>query len=110
MPPKEDELPDGLCSLQSRRPQESATAPTYRLSRRERQILCLLREEMPNKRIALRLNVSVETVKWHLKNLYGKLHVKDRYHAVHRARMLGIEGLSLDAGVDRLPPRQGVPI
>lgn len=98
----DEELPGSLSGLQSGKPQESGAAPMDRLSRREHQILCLLSEGMPNKRIALRLNVSVETVKWHLKNLYGKLRVTDRYHAVQRARTLGIEGLSQGVVLDKL--------
>lgn len=72
------------------------------LSRREREILGLLSEGMPNKRIALCLNVSVETVKWHLKNLYGKLQVTDRYNAAQRGRRLGVCGVS--AGAAQVTP------
>jgi ATP/maltotriose-dependent transcriptional regulator MalT len=36
--------------------------------------------------IASSLNVSVNTVKWHLKNLYGKLGVSNRFGALTQAR------------------------
>lgn len=48
------------------------------LSEREREILHLLAQAMSNKKIARVLNVSAETVKWHLKNIYGKLGVGGR--------------------------------
>jgi len=58
------------------------------LSEREHEILELLAQGMPNKRIALVLNISVETVKWHLKSLYLKLEVSSRLHAVDKARAM----------------------
>lgn len=52
------------------------------LSERERDVLLLLMQAMPNKKIALALGVSIDTVKWHLKNIYGKLGVTSRDEAV----------------------------
>lgn len=60
------------------------------LTPKEHEVLCLLAKRLPNKRIAEALDVSGETVKWHLKNLFSKLNAASREHAVHRARMLGI--------------------
>lgn len=60
--------------------------PAYGLSARELDILDLLVQGMPNKRIALALNISAETVKWHLKKIFVKLSVSDRLHAVDKAR------------------------
>lgn len=60
------------------------------LTPKEYEVLCLLASRLPNKRIAEALDVSGETVKWHLKNLFSKLNAGSREHAVHRARMLGI--------------------
>jgi len=51
------------------------------LSEREREILNLLAQAMSNKKIATILNVSAETVKWHLKNIYAKLGVGGRGRA-----------------------------
>lgn len=48
------------------------------LSGREREILQLLAQAMSNKKIAMILNVSAETVKWHLRNIYAKLGVGSR--------------------------------
>jgi LuxR family maltose regulon positive regulatory protein len=36
------------------------------------------------------MNISDETVKWHLKNLFSKLSAGTRRHAVDRARMMGL--------------------
>ncbi|SPA23081.1 Transcriptional regulator, LuxR-family (fragment) [Cupriavidus taiwanensis] len=58
------------------------------LSEREREILELLAQAMSNKKIARVLNVSAETVKWHLKNIYAKLGVAGRGGAAARLRDL----------------------
>ena len=60
------------------------------LTPKEREILDLLARGLSNKQIALTMNVSEETVKWHLKNLFGKLNAGTRDHLVNRARMLGL--------------------
>lgn len=60
------------------------------LTPKEREILELLARGLSNKQIALTMNVSEETVKWHLKNLFGKLNAGGRDHLVNRARMLGL--------------------
>ncbi|CAM2171401.1 LuxR family transcriptional regulator, maltose regulon positive regulatory protein [Paraburkholderia sacchari] len=52
------------------------------LSERETEIVRLLVHAIPNKRIARALSISPETVKWHLKNIYGKLRVSSRDEAV----------------------------
>ncbi|MNZ72883.1 HTH-type transcriptional regulator MalT [compost metagenome] len=73
-----------------------ATAPTRArragaddtspLTRREQDILALLEQPISNKRIAMALNLSLDTVKWNLKNIYAKLGVTSRYEAVVAAR------------------------
>ncbi len=60
------------------------------LSPKEREVLQLLAGNMSNKQIALAMGVSDETVKWHLKNLFGKLNAGTRKHLLDRARMMGI--------------------
>ncbi|MDM0025530.1 LuxR C-terminal-related transcriptional regulator [Variovorax saccharolyticus] len=57
-------------------------APVEALSDRERDVLALLAQAMPNKKIAAALGLSIDTVKWHLKNIYGKLGVSGRDEAV----------------------------
>lgn len=56
------------------------------LTRREWEILSLLEQSMSNKRIALALGISLETVKWNLKNIFVKLGVSNRYDAIVLAR------------------------
>jgi LuxR family maltose regulon positive regulatory protein len=60
------------------------------LTPKENQVLQLLAGGLPNKRIATELELSSETVKWHVKKLLAKLNAGSREHAVHRARMLGL--------------------
>nr|WP_180204258.1 LuxR C-terminal-related transcriptional regulator [Pseudomonas sp. SbOxS1]NYU04104.1 hypothetical protein [Pseudomonas sp. SbOxS1] len=45
---------------------------------------------MANKPVALTLNISLETVKWNLKNIYAKLGVSSHYDAVSWARKNGL--------------------
>ncbi|SAK92908.1 LuxR C-terminal-related transcriptional regulator [Caballeronia ptereochthonis] len=56
------------------------------LSERETEVVRLLSQALPNKKIARTLGLSPETVKWHLKNIYGKLGVSSRDEAVARVR------------------------
>lgn len=62
------------------------------LTPKEAEILGLLDASRSNKEIARSMEVSDETVKWHLKNLYSKLDAGTRRHAVDRARLLGLIG------------------
>lgn len=59
------------------------------LSARELAILQLLAEGQSNKQIGLRLDLSTDTIKSHLKSLYAKLSVDDRTHAVTVAARRG---------------------
>jgi DNA-binding NarL/FixJ family response regulator len=52
------------------------------LSPREEEILYLVSGGYHNKEIASRLNISLETVRVHLRNIYEKLHVHSRSEAV----------------------------
>jgi len=54
---------------------------TSDLSLREREVLELLAEGLPDKEIAARLNISMPTVRYHLKHIYDKLHVRSRTEA-----------------------------
>ena len=60
------------------------------LSGRELGVLGLLAGGHTNQEIALALCVSVNTVKTHLKNIYGKLGVHSRSEATARAKELGL--------------------
>ena len=59
-----------------------------RISPREVEVMELLAQGHSNQEIADRLFVSANTVKTHLKNLYGKLEVARRTQAVSKAREL----------------------
>jgi LuxR family maltose regulon positive regulatory protein len=60
------------------------------LSEREIEVLQLIAEGLTNPEIAARLYLSLNTVKVHTRNIYGKLGVNNRTSAVALARKLGI--------------------
>jgi DNA-binding NarL/FixJ family response regulator len=68
--------------------QESLTvaAEVEELSPREREILELLAAGFPNKQIADRLGLTDGTVRWHLRHVYNKLHVRSRTEAALKFR------------------------
>ena len=57
------------------------------LTRRELEILEQLSRGFSNKEIAQKLSISVDTTRWHLKQIYEKIHVRSRTEAV--AKFLG---------------------
>jgi len=57
------------------------TPAAENLSRREQEVLELLAQGASNKEIAEKLSISVETVTWHLRHIYSKLHVRSRTQA-----------------------------
>lgn len=67
----------------------AAAAPGEALTPRERDVLQLLAEGLPNKTIADRLAISEHTVKFHVNALMGKLGAQSRTEAVVRAVRLG---------------------
>jgi DNA-binding NarL/FixJ family response regulator len=58
-----------------------ARAPAAELSPREREVLALVGEGLPNKLIALRLGISERTVKTHLTSVFQRIGVTDRTQA-----------------------------
>lgn len=60
------------------------------LSQREHDVLTLVAQGLSNDQTARTLMLATETVKWHLKNIYGKLGVSSRTQAVHRARQINL--------------------
>ena len=58
-----------------------AEAEEQNLSRREQEVLELLSQGCANKEIADKLSISIETVTWHLRHIYTKLHVRSRTQA-----------------------------
>ena len=59
------------------------------LTGRERQVLQLTAEGLANKQIAASLDISENTVKFHLSSLYAKLGVTSRTEAVHTGARRG---------------------
>jgi DNA-binding NarL/FixJ family response regulator len=62
----------------------SAPPETSELSRREQEVLELLAQGFGNKEIAQSLSITSDTVRYHLKRIYEKLHVRSRTEAVAR--------------------------
>ena len=60
------------------------------LSDRELEVLQHLAQGLSNRAIADKLFVSLAAIKWHARNIYGKLDVSNRTQAVARARELGL--------------------
>ncbi len=65
---------------------QQPSAEAEKLSTREREILELIIAGLSNKEIASRLSVSVLTLRWHLKQIYKKLHVHSRVEVVLKFR------------------------
>ena len=64
--------------------------PIESLSQRENEILALLAENQSNRRIADELVLSINTIKWYVRQIYAKLGVSNRQQAVTQARELGL--------------------
>jgi len=75
----------GFASPDTRQPERVSA-----LTRREREILAMLAEGMPNKVIAARLRISEHTVKTHLEALFDKLGASTRAEAVARGVRQGL--------------------
>ncbi|MFD0380267.1 response regulator [Streptomyces sp. NPDC127112] len=60
------------------------------LTPREREVLALIGEGLPNRGIAERLFISEATVKTHINNLFAKAGIRDRADAVRRAIAAGL--------------------
>jgi len=57
---------------------------------REVEIMALVAAGMTNKRIALTLGITPETVKWNLKNIFARIRVSNRYDALTWTRRQGL--------------------
>jgi NarL family two-component system response regulator LiaR len=68
----------------------TAAADVAALTRRERQVLCLIAAGRSNKRIALELGIAEKTVKTHVGHVLAKLGVSDRTQAALVAIRAGL--------------------
>ncbi len=78
-------LLNGLARQSQRQP-----GPAESLTARERELLRLVAEGLPNKAIAQRLSVSENTVKYHMKNILQKLGAHNRAEAIAHALRAGL--------------------
>ena len=79
--------------------QRSANVPednVVTLTSREQEVLCLVSEGATNKEIAQELNVSIHTVKSHMRKILAKLHMDRRQEAVSYAKREGLIPTSLE--------------
>ena len=74
----------------SARPTPDDDLPQEALTPREVQVLELLAEGLPNKAIAARLDISDQTVKFHVSAICGKLGAANRTDAVRRGVRRGL--------------------
>lgn len=69
---------------------KSPGQPRRTLSRREHELMALLRERLTNKEIAARLNLSEQTVKNHVHRMLRKVGAPDRLAIVERYELEGL--------------------
>jgi DNA-binding NarL/FixJ family response regulator len=75
----------------SSRPMTPADEPLVeQLTPRERSVLALVADGLPNREIAHELDISEHTVKFHLASVFGKLGASSRTEAVRRGLQLGL--------------------
>jgi DNA-binding CsgD family transcriptional regulator/N-acetylneuraminic acid mutarotase len=74
------------------------SSDTPQISEREREILRLVATGATNQQIAYQLNISVNTVKVHLRNIFGKIGVTSRTEATLYAVRSGLVQISETAG------------
>ena len=73
--------------------EDGLSASPAELTPRELQVLALIAEGLPNKAVALRLDISEHTVKFHVNSILGKLGAQSRTEAVTRATRMGLISL-----------------
>jgi LuxR family maltose regulon positive regulatory protein len=74
----------------------AATSRKQMLSSKETDVAALLLRAYTNRQLAETLSMAPDTVKWHLKNIFGKLGVSSRTEAVLKLKEIG-----LDAATER---------
>lgn len=69
---------------------ENIASEQYILSQREKDVVRCIEEGLTYKEISTKLKISSHTVHTHIKNIYEKLHARDRGDALIKARKTGI--------------------
>ncbi|MFJ6699488.1 response regulator [Streptomyces sp. NPDC091272] len=78
-----------LATARATSPAPSQSLPSD-ITPREREVLTLIGQGLPNRAIAERLFISEATVKTHINNLFAKAGIRDRAEAVRRAIFAGL--------------------
>ncbi|MFG2115650.1 response regulator [Streptomyces sp. NPDC048718] len=84
------EVRDRLLATLRTKPPEPARPLPGDITPREREVLTLIGQGLPNRAIAEKLFISEATVKTHINNLFAKADIKDRADAVRRAIAAGL--------------------
>ena len=84
------EVQDRLLATVRTRPPTPGPALPADLTPREREVLTLIGQGLPNRAIAQQLFISEATVKTHINNLFAKADIRDRADAVRRALAAGL--------------------
>ncbi len=71
--------------IQSMQPKQTASENRYQLTLREKEILSSLSKGNSFKMIATELDISIDTVRTHIKRIYEKLQVHSQTEAVYKA-------------------------
>ena len=91
--------------------QPATRSGTPLLTEREREILGLVAEGHSNSELASMLGLALQTIKYHLSNVYRKLNVTNRTQAVRKAQLLDLlpEASGRSLGEARLAARAQLP-
>jgi DNA-binding NarL/FixJ family response regulator len=84
------EVQDRLLATVRTKPPAPAQPLPADITPREREVLALIGQGLPNRAIAETLFISEATVKTHINNLFAKADIKDRADAVRRAIAAGL--------------------
>ena len=85
-------LLDGMDTADLAEQPSRRTTGLPQVSPREAEVARLLCGGLSNRDVAKSLSMAPDTVKWHLKNIFGKLGVSNRTQAVLRLQEIGLTG------------------
>lgn len=61
------------------------------ITNRETGILLLMKQGFSNQKISRETGISINTVKYHLKRIYKKLHVQNRVEAINKFNAINLK-------------------